>query len=157
EVDAVTEALLGAGAMAVDVQDAAAGSEREEPVFAEGGGPLSPWRQNVVRALLAEDADAAAVVEAACALAGVAAPAHTVERVPDQDWVRATQAQFHPIPISPRLWIVPTWHTPPDPGAINVALDPGVAFGTGNHSTTRLCLRWLERAIRGGESLVDYG
>ena len=157
EVDAITEALLAVGALAVDVQDAQAGSEREEPVFAEGGTPPAPWRHNVVRALLIAEADAAALVAAACALAGVAAPAHTVERVPDQDWVRASQAQFHPIRISQRLWIVPSWHTPPDPRAINVVLDPGVAFGTGNHSTTRLCLRWLERAIRGGESVIDYG
>lgn len=156
-VEAVSDALLVAGALAVHVEDAAAGSEREEPVFAEGGGAPAPWRQNVVRALLAEDADAAALVAAACALAGVPAPAHAVERVPDQDWVRATQAQFHPIRITPRLWIVPSWRTPPDPGALNVVLDPGVAFGTGNHPTTRLCLRWLERVIRGGESVIDYG
>ncbi len=82
---------------------------------------------------------------------------HKVEIVADRDWVRATQAQFHPLRITPRLWIVPSWRTPPDPRALNVILDPGIAFGTGNHATTRLCLRWLERAIGGGESVIDYG
>jgi ribosomal protein L11 methyltransferase len=157
EVEAVTDALLAAGALAVNVEDAAAGSDREEPLFAEGTQTPGSWRHNVVRALLAPDADAAATVAAACALAGVPAPAHDVREVPDQDWVRATQAQFHPIRITPRLWIVPTWHVPPDPAAVNVILDPGLAFGTGNHATTRLCLDWLARSIAGGESLIDYG
>ena len=75
----------------------------------------------------------------------------------DNDWVRLTQAQFEPIRISQRLWIVPTWHTPSDPGALNITLDPGLAFGTGSHPTTRLCLRWLDANIRGGESVLDYG
>jgi ribosomal protein L11 methyltransferase len=71
--------------------------------------------------------------------------------------VRATQDQFTPQQISPRLWIVPTWHAPPDPAAVNVILDPGLAFGTGTHPTTRLCLRWLDGLIRGGESVIDFG
>jgi ribosomal protein L11 methyltransferase len=75
----------------------------------------------------------------------------------ESDWVRLTQSQFDPIRISQRLWIVPTWHTPTDPTAINIALDPGLAFGTGSHPTTRLCLRWLDANIKGGESVLDYG
>jgi ribosomal protein L11 methyltransferase len=71
--------------------------------------------------------------------------------------VRLTQSQFDPIPISPRLWIVPTWHDAPDSSAINLKLDPGLAFGTGSHPTTRLCLRWLDAHIAGGETLLDYG
>jgi len=71
--------------------------------------------------------------------------------------VRLTQSQFEPIPISPRLWIVPTWHTAADPDAINIVLDPGLAFGTGSHPTTRLCLRWLDNNLAGGESVLDYG
>jgi ribosomal protein L11 methyltransferase len=77
--------------------------------------------------------------------------------VADQDWVRASREQFAPIQISPRLWIVPSWHAPPDPAAINLLLDPGLAFGTGSHATTRLCLQWLEREVRPGVSVVDYG
>jgi ribosomal protein L11 methyltransferase len=71
--------------------------------------------------------------------------------------VRLTQSQFDPIAISPRLWIVPTWHKAPDESAINIKLDPGLAFGTGSHPTTRLCLRWLDAHIRGGETVLDYG
>ena len=71
--------------------------------------------------------------------------------------MRLTQSQFEPIPISSRLWIVPTWHTPVDPNAINIVLDPGLAFGTGSHPTTRLCLRWLDENLKSGESVLDYG
>jgi ribosomal protein L11 methyltransferase len=157
EVETITDALLAAGALAVDVEDAHAGSEREESLFAEGAEPPGTWRHNVVRALLSADADAATVVAAACAQAGVPAPPCKTELVPEQDWVRVTQAQFHPIQITSKLWIVPSWHTPPDPAALNVILDPGLAFGTGNHATTRLTLRWLARTIAGGESVIDYG
>ena len=158
EVEAVTDALLEAGALAVDVADAAAGSGTEEALYAEGGPPApGAWRRNVVRALVAADADARALAAAACGRAGVALPPYRVQPVADQDWVRAAQAQFVPIRISSRLWIVPTWHAAPDPHAVNVILDPGLAFGTGSHPTTRLCLNWLERTITGGESVIDYG
>jgi ribosomal protein L11 methyltransferase len=157
DVEAITDALLAAGALAVDVEDALAGSEQEEPLFAEGTAAPGTWRRNVVRALLAADADAAAVVAAACRQAGVSMPSHRTDLVPERDWVRATQAQFQPIEITPKLWIVPSWHAAPDPGALNVILDPGLAFGTGNHATTRLALRWLDRTIAGGESVIDYG
>jgi ribosomal protein L11 methyltransferase len=82
---------------------------------------------------------------------------HVIEAVPEQDWVRLTQSQFEPIRVSERLWIVPSWHVAPDPTAITLELDPGLAFGTGSHPTTRLCLRWLEQHLRGGESVLDYG
>jgi ribosomal protein L11 methyltransferase len=157
DAEAVTDALIAAGALAVDVEDAAAGSSGEEPQFAEAGVAPRAWRRNIVRALVAADADAAALVEAACGRAGIAFPDYRVQAVADRDWVRATQSQFTPIRISPRLWIVPTWHAAPEPAALNIILDPGLAFGTGSHPTTQLCLRWLERQIRGGESVLDYG
>ena len=75
----------------------------------------------------------------------------------DADWVRRTQAQFEPIRISRRLWIVPSWHAAPDADAINIRLDPGLAFGTGSHPTTRACLRWLERHVVRGVRVLDYG
>jgi ribosomal protein L11 methyltransferase len=107
---------------------------------------------------VAADADAGEVIAAAAADAGLtAAPHYVVEEVADADWVRASQAQFEPIRISERLWIVPSWHSAPDPGAINIALDPGLAFGTGSHPTTRLCLQWLERHVRPGLCVLDYG
>jgi ribosomal protein L11 methyltransferase len=80
-----------------------------------------------------------------------------VRNVPDEDWVAKAREQFGPIRVSARLWIVPTWRTPSDPQAINLVLDPGLAFGTGSHPSTRLCLQWLERSIAGGEAVLDYG
>ena len=94
----------------------------------------------------------------ACAELGRPVPGPViVETVDAIDWVRATQSQFAPQRISDRLWIVQTWHEAPDASAINIRLDPGLAFGTGSHPTTRLCLQWLEQAVQGGESVLDYG
>ena len=80
--------------------------------------------------------------------------AYEVLRVEDEDWVRRTQSQFTPQQITPELWIVPSWHALPEPSAINIVLDPGLAFGTGTHPTTRLCLRWLARELRHGPSAI---
>jgi len=157
-VDALSDALLEAGAASVDVTDADAGSAAEQPVYAEPGAePPQPWRRSRVSVLVAQSTDAAAIVAAACSSAGIEPPPCRVSEVAEQDWVRASRDQFAPIRISPRLWIVPSWHRAPDPDAINISLDPGLAFGTGNHSTTKLCLTWLERVVRGGETVIDYG
>ena len=158
-VEILSDALMEVGALAVDVQDAAAGTAEERPIFAEPGeAPASGWNSNRVGALFAIDADLYTLVPEALAAAGLAATeAFRIERVEDADWVRLTQSQFNPIPITPRLWIVPSWHTPPDPSAINIALDPGVAFGTGAHPTTRLCLRWLTETVTPGTDVLDYG
>jgi ribosomal protein L11 methyltransferase len=153
----LSDILLEAGALSVDVADAAAGTPDEQPLFGEpGADPGAAWADNVVTALFTRDADARAVVAAACAATGVSATL-TVESVEDQDWVRLTQDQFAPIRVSARLWIVPTWCEPADPGALNLRLDPGLAFGTGSHPTTRLCLRWLESHVRPGSTVIDYG
>lgn len=150
---------MSLGAISASLEDADAGSLDETPIFGE---PTEPdaglWRHCIVTALLQADQRPADLVAQATLAAGLAAmPAWTVESVEDQDWVRLTQAQFDPIPISPRLWIVPTWHDTPDSTAINIRLDPGLAFGTGSHPTTRLCLRWLDENIMGGETVLDYG
>ena len=87
----------------------------------------------------------------------LAVPEWTVETVAEQNWVQLTQSQFDPIRVSQRLWIVPSWHESPDPAAVNLVLDPGMAFGTGSHPTTRLCLEWLERNVSGACSVLDYG
>jgi ribosomal protein L11 methyltransferase len=109
-------------------------------------------------ALLEPDADVGALLARASVIAGLpAVPAWTVEEVAEQNWVRLTQSQFDPIRVSERLWIVPSWHAAPDPAAVNLVLDPGMAFGTGSHPTTRLCLEWLERNVHAGCSLLDYG
>jgi ribosomal protein L11 methyltransferase len=158
-VEILSDALLEAGALAVDVQDAAAGTNEERPIFAEPGeAPAAGWRSNRVGALFAVDADLYAAVPEALAAAGLPATmAFSIERIEDTDWVRLTQSQFHPMQITDRLWVVPSWHTPPDPAAINIALDPGVAFGTGAHPTTRLCLRWLAETVTPEADVLDYG
>jgi ribosomal protein L11 methyltransferase len=157
--EALGEALLAGGALSVDLADADAGTADERPLFGEpGSAPAAAWRRSRVTALLAPASDPAASMAAALRAAGL--PASTpwrVTRVDDQDWVRITQCQFEPVRISPRLWIVPSWCTPPAPDAVNVRLDPGLAFGTGTHPTTRLALRWLEATLRGGETVIDYG
>lgn len=157
--ESLSDALLELGALSVDVHDAQAGTEEERPVFGEPDQPPpSLWEQNSVTALLPADADVEDILGRAVQAIGLGEiPHHRVETLEDNDWVRLTQAQFDPIRISDRLWIVPTWHVPADPAAINLVLDPGLAFGTGSHPTTQLCLRWLDSHIKGGESILDYG
>ena len=151
--------MLEAGAISVDVTDAAAGTPAEVPQFGEPG-EFAPgvWASNLVTALFAAEHDPAQAIAAIAAQRGWRAPVvFTLSTVGEQDWVRLTQAQFEPIRISDRLWVIPSWHSAPDPGAINLLVDPGLAFGTGSHPTTRLCLQWLEATITGGESVLDYG
>jgi ribosomal protein L11 methyltransferase len=111
-----------------------------------------------VIALLPESIDASrALADAAQACGCIWLEAPAMDVLADDDWVRVTQAQFEPIRASSRIWIVPTWREPPEREAVNLVLDPGAAFGTGSHPTTRLCLAWLDREVRGGESVLDYG
>jgi len=155
----LSDALMEAGALSVDASDADAGTADERPIFDEPGGAPSPgWLRARVAALFPADAEVARALAAAFAAAGVsAATPFQVDRVEDEDWVRLTQSQFSPQHIAPRLWVVPSWHEPPDLAAINIVLDPGLAFGTGTHPTTRFCLRWLAATLRGGESVIDFG
>ncbi len=157
--EAFSDALLVSGAVSVGTTDAHAGTPSEHAIFAVPGAPGSPaWKLVKVNALFDEDAEIATHVAAALVAANLdPAQAYTVERIADQDWVRATQSQFPPVRVSPRLWVVPTWHAPPDPAAINLVIDPGLAFGTGTQPSTRLCLAWLDAHLRGGESVLDYG
>lgn len=154
-----SEALLECGALSVDVSDADAGSAREKPIFDEpGGAPARGWTRARITALFAIDAPLAQMMHDASAAAGVdTATSYEVARVEDEDWVRRTQAQFTPQEVSPGVWIVPSWHAPPDPAAVNIVLDPGLAFGTGTHPTTRLCLRWLAQRAPAGASVTDFG
>jgi ribosomal protein L11 methyltransferase len=157
--EALSEALLELGALSVDMLDADADTPDEQAIFAEPGeSPPGIWQHNRVSALFESDRDVVEILRKASAGIGLKLPPeHRIETLADNDWVRLTQSQFKPIPISPRLWIVPTWHTPGYPGAINIVLDPGLAFGTGSHPTTRMCLRWLDNNLQGGESVLDYG
>jgi len=173
--EAVSDALLEAGAISVSVEDAAAGTAQETAHYREPGmgqppaGPdpvaaMTPWRTNRICALVPSQADARAVVAVAARAAGLdRVPDFGVARLEDDDWVRRTQSQFEPIAIGERLWVVPSWREPPRPDAVVLRLDPGLAFGTGTHPSTRLALRFLERALRdtGGPapapSVLDYG
>lgn len=155
---ALAEALEAAGAVSTETTDADAGTAAESAIFAEPGADAAVWPRCRLVALLPEGADARALLEAALAEAGCALlePA-AIDRLEDTDWVRETQRQFEPIRAGRRLWIVPTWHEAPDRDAVNIVLDPGAAFGTGSHPTTRLVLAWLEREVRGDEAVLDYG
>ena len=154
----LADALEECGAVATEISDADAGTEAEQAVFGEPGADADLWARCRVVALFGIDADISKAVGEALAATGVAEMSGaSIDRVEDADWVAQTQRQFAPIKAGERLWIVPTWHEPPEPGAINVILDPGAAFGTGSHPTTRLCLGWLERHVRGGERVLDYG
>jgi ribosomal protein L11 methyltransferase len=158
---ALSDALLEAGALSVSAEDAQAGTPAEVPLYDEFGSELpetASWPLMRLRVLVdAATRPAELLASAASACGMTAVPDHVIETVDDAEWVRRTQAQFAPIEISPRLWIVPTWHQPPKPDAINIELDPGIAFGTGSHPTTKLCLRWLDTHVCAGDSVLDYG
>lgn len=157
--EALSEALLLRGALSVSVEDADAGTERETPQFGEPGSPATPlWANSKVVALFEPAPDLIGIVAAAAHEVGLDdLPDMELEDVAEENWVQLTQAQFEPIKIDARLWIVPTWHEAPDPKAINLQLDPGMAFGTGSHPTTRLCLEWLLDTVKPGDTLLDYG
>jgi ribosomal protein L11 methyltransferase len=158
--ETLSDALLDAGALSVSVEDADADSTAEEPLYGEPG--LSParhaWRQNALLVLVDAATNAAALVEVAAG--GIIDPVPAIESirdVVDEDWVRKTQQDFPPTRIGTQLWIVPTWHEPPQPDAVVIRLDPGVAFGTGTHPTTRLVLEWLESHPPRKQRVLDYG
>jgi len=158
--EALSDALMEAGALSVSVEDADEGTEQENPLFGEPG--MEPtetaWDHSRVVALTDVDADQAAIVaEAAAAIKLATVPPFTTRDVADADWVRLTQSQFEPIHIGTNIWVVPSWHEAPNPDALILELDPGLAFGTGSHPTTRLCMEWLEAHPKPGKSVLDYG
>jgi ribosomal protein L11 methyltransferase len=158
EAEAFSDALEGQGAVATEISDADAGTGAEHALFGEPGAEEALWPRARVRALFPENADVSAALDAAFAACGIGAvAAASMDRLEDADWVALTQRQFAPIRAGERLWIVPTWHEPPEADAINIVLDPGAAFGTGSHPTTRLALAWLERNVRAGDAVLDYG
>lgn len=153
------DALIELGALSASIEDADAGTADERPQFGEPGTPTTPgWQRSRVLALCESDTDVSELLRVACQQLGVPPIRDfSVTALAEQNWVQLTQAQFDPIQISRRLWIVPSWHESPDPSAINLVLDPGMAFGTGSHPTTRLCLEWLEKTVTPGCSVFDYG
>jgi len=164
-LEVLSEALEALEALSVSVEDADAQTDAEQALFGEPGmpAPREGWQRSRMAALFATQQaaeDAARLLPlqdffAGCSLLGVAA-------VAQQDWVRLTQSQFDPVEITPDFWIVPTWHELPAAATRSIRLDPGLAFGTGTHPTTRMCLRWIARqgGPAGGEALgrvLDYG
>lgn len=170
EAESLSDILLDIGVLAVSVEDADSDTHTETPLYGEPG--LEPsvqaWRNNRVVALLPDGLDPAQVLEQMADLSGapVAEGQWQVREVPDEDWVRLTQSQFGPIQVGARIWIIPSWHAN-DPeitanhashsGAIRIELDPGLAFGTGSHPTTHLCLEWLADSLPSGATVLDYG
>ena len=160
-VEDVSDALDALDALSVSVEDMDAQTESEQPLFGEPGmpAPKEGWNRSRIVALFpTEDAAQQAQVLlqlqdffAGCQVLGI-------QEVEQQDWVRLTQSQFQPVDITPEFWIVPTWHELPPAAKVSIRLDPGLAFGTGTHPTTRMCLRWIARQPQGslGRTL-DYG
>jgi ribosomal protein L11 methyltransferase len=149
------DALLAAGAISVDAADAEAGTQSEVPAYGDPGTP--PWPRVRLTALFQEHAAWEAMVGRASTAVGESPSLLRTAHVESTDWVRHTQAQFEPFRVSERLWIVPSWGSPPASADVVVTLDPGLAFGTGSHPSTLLCLRWLSVSLRAGASVLDYG
>ena len=159
-VEVLSDALDALDALSVSVEDADAQTPAEQALFGEPGmpPPKDGWQRSRMVALFAEQAqanEASALLQAqdffeGCKLLGV-------RKVEDQDWVRLTQSQFAPVEITPDFWIVPTWHEVPPQAKQIIRLDPGLAFGTGTHPTTRMCLRWVATHDVRGQRVLDYG
>lgn len=158
-VERLSDALDALDALSVSVEDADAQTDAEQALFGEPGmpPPKEGWQRSRVTALFS---DASLAQEAADLLAAqdffAACQVLAMAAVPDQDWVRLTQSQFTPVEITPEFWIVPTWHEPPAQARQIIRLDPGLAFGTGTHPTTRMCLRWVA-SHPGQDRVLDYG
>ena len=162
--EAISDALMDAGVLSVSVEDADLDTDREQPLFGEPGSEPETlaWESNRVVALLPDGADPEQILELAAQSLGwrIDCP-RELRQVPDADWVRLTQSQFGPIEVGERVLIVPSWHADQlaqvRPGRIALKLDPGLAFGTGSHPTTHLCLEWLAEQLRPGSTVLDYG
>src|SRR3954463_14781750 len=159
-VEPVGDALEALDALSISVEDADAQTPAEQALFGEPGlpPPKEGWQRSLVLALFAGEAQAREAARLLppqdffqdCKVIGILP-------VPDQDWVRLTQSQFEPVSITPGFWIVPSWHEPPAQAQQVIRLDPGLAFGTGTHPTTRMCLRWIAGHPPQGQRVLDYG
>jgi len=160
-VEAISDALDALEALSVSVEDADAQTAAEQALFGEPGmpPPKDGWRRSRILALFTDEATAYEALVVLTAMYGSDCEAQYVAEVADQDWVRLTQSQFTPVEITPEFWIVPTWHEPPAQARQTIRLDPGLAFGTGTHPTTRMCLRWIAReaARQPLGRVLDYG
>jgi ribosomal protein L11 methyltransferase len=159
-VESVSDALESLDALSVSVEDADAQTPEEQAMFGEPGmpAPKAGWQRSTMTALFQlelQAQEAASLLRVQDFFEGSSVVG--VKPVPEQDWVRLTQSQFDPVDITPTFWIVPTWHEPPAAAQAVLRLDPGLAFGTGTHPTTRMCLRWIAARNLAGQRVLDYG
>ncbi|MGL4316226.1 MAG: 50S ribosomal protein L11 methyltransferase [Pseudomonas sp.] len=152
QAETYEDALLGVGAVSVTFMDA-----EDQPIFEPDLGTTPLWSHTHLLALFEADTDAANLVAHLELLTGAPLPEHQIEHIADQDWERSWMENFHPMRFGQRLWIVPSWHAAPEPGAVNLLLDPGLAFGTGTHPTTALCLEWLDGQDLNNCDVLDFG
>ena len=159
DVEALSDALFDAGALSIDVTDADEGSVKERAIYLEPGEEiLLSWGYNLVVGLFDKDIEVADIFSfVSDVLQPLQLSPPQTRLVDDQDWVRLTQQQFQPIQITKRLQISPSWSAVKVTSEINIILDPGLAFGTGSHPTTQLCLHWLESNLVSGQTVIDYG
>lgn len=150
--EALEDALLGEGALSITYRDAA-----DQPLLEPGVGEMPLWDRIQFSALFDAQTNMDAVLEAVRERLAFDLPPYRIEIVEKKDWERAWMDHYHAMSFGERLWICPSWQAPPDPGAINLMLDPGLAFGTGTHQTTALCLQWLDGADLTGKTVLDYG
>ena len=146
------DTLLELGAVSVTFMDG-----EDQPIYEPDLGTTPLWSHTHLLALFEGDVDAQALRQHIQLLGGTNTPELHIEQIEDQDWERSWMDNFHPMRFGQRLWIVPSWHTAPEPTAVNLLLDPGLAFGTGTHPTTRMCLRWIARQPAMSGRALDYG
>src|SRR5437762_2948 len=151
------DALLDAGAIAVDVAEAPSVPDVQMVLETEPEQILPHWKGARLTALFEADADIDAAIARAEAAIGQRLAPHVIEAIREDDWVQRSRDQFRPVRVTERIWIVPSWCKPVEPAAVNITIDPGLAFGTGTHPSTRLCIRWLDANLRRDASVLDYG
>ena len=149
---AVADVLSDLNALAVTLVDA-----EDNPVYEPDPGAVDLWQRTKVIGLFDDDRDIKPIIRHIETRFPQQLLDHNIENIADENWVSKSLDQFQPLRCGDRLWIVPTWHTPPDPHAVNVMLNPGLAFGTGNHATTALCLEWLDANPPAGQTVLDFG
>ncbi|MFO7704893.1 MAG: 50S ribosomal protein L11 methyltransferase [Halopseudomonas sp.] len=152
QAEPLEESLLGLGAVSVTFMDG-----EDQPIFEPDLGTTPLWSHTHLLALFEADTDAAQLLDNLARLSANPLPEYQLEQIADQDWERSWMEHFKPMRFGRRLWIVPSWHAAPEPDAVNLLLDPGLAFGTGTHPTTALCLEWLDEQQLEAKQVIDFG
>lgn len=156
EVTKLEEALSACGALSITLEDNA-----DQPILEPELGTMPIWEDTQIIGLFEASIDSDDLLVRMAETLKLASiqelPRHKIEILEDKDWVRAWMDDYHPMNFGSRLWVCPSWRKPPEPDAVNLMLDPGLAFGTGTHPTTALCLEYLDRAVEGGELVIDFG